>query len=239
MIFSFYPMTRNTTIGLGLFTIGLLVLTLFLSFSAKGASDDYKALIVVSSYNGTDEYEFEKAVAFYHYLRNNGYSNENIIFLTDEDFINKNGDASTYEIELAFKELASESKQKTEVCVYISDNSHATDGASYYEFDDGNISCRSIVDWIDDMKFDNLNYITLGNHSGLFGPLLSGEDRVIMSSMREYEETFTDYFNITRSLENPSADTNFDGEVSFTEAFYREKQLLDEYWEQNPEIWLP
>ena len=232
-----YPMTRKKTIGVGLFLVALLTFILFTSLPVNGTSYDRLALIVVSSYGGTDEFELEKAVAFYDYLIDEGYDEDEIFFLTDEKVTGKDDNASVSDIDDAFDAFTSDSKQRTEVRIYVSDNSHAIEGQSYYRFKDGNISCNSIIQWVDSLKFEDLVYITLGNHSGLFGERLSGNGRVIMSSMRDYEKSSVDHFNITRSLEDEEADVNEDGDVSFKEAFYKEQERLEEYEFQNPEIW--
>jgi len=231
-------MTRTASLLASALSVASLLLILLISNPANAEPHEYKALIVVSNYEGTDEYELEKAIVFHDYLIKKGYHEDDIVFLTSENVPCMDNNVTIDNIKKAFQWLINNSKQKTIVDVYISDNSHFINIQSYYQFSDGIINCSDIVTWIDQIHYDNLNYITLGNHSGWFGPQLVGPNRVVMSSMREFEESFIDRFNITRSLEDLTADTNKDGEVSFVEAFYKEEQLLIHY-DQHPVLWCP
>jgi len=231
-------MTRTAPLLVGALSVASLLLILLISNPANADPHEYKALIVVSDYQGTDSYELVKAIAFYDYLIENGYHDDDIVFLTSEHITNMDDNVTIDNIHNAFQWLIDDSKQKTEVNVYISDNAHNSNSTSYYQFNNGTVNCTDIVTWIDQIHYDNLNYITLGNHSGWFGPQLVGPNRAVMSSMREFEETFVDRFNITRSLEDRNADTNCDGEVSFVEAFYNEERLLIRY-DQHPVLWCP
>ncbi|MBN1389343.1 MAG: hypothetical protein JXA22_01740 [Candidatus Thermoplasmatota archaeon] len=230
-------MTRLTPFIVGLLCASLLFIGILLSLPANGEGSNRGALIIVSDFNGTDEYELCKAVAFYEYLESIGYDSDEIIFLSSENVSCRDDVVTIENILEAFEWLIDGSKQKTRVNIYITDNSHMIQTESFYQFTDGQVACSQIIDWIDQIRYDSLNYITLGNHSGLFGPQLMGSDRVIMSSMREMEESPMDHFNITRSLEDMQADTNQDGVVSFVEAFYNEKLLLLGSG-QDPQMWL-
>ena len=74
-------MTRKGYPLWGLSITGALALILILSNGVQAASTEYKALIVVSNYDGTDENELDKAVAFYEHLVDSGFAEEDIIFL--------------------------------------------------------------------------------------------------------------------------------------------------------------
>lgn len=230
-------MTRTPAITTGLLCTTFLLVALLFSIPADADSCEYKALIIVSDYMGTSQDELGKAVAFHEYLESNGYGSDDITFLTSEDVPCKDDMVGIVKIVEAFERLIDESRHKTLVNIYISDNAHTVQAESYYRFADGIISCSQIIGWVDQMEYRSLNYITLGNHSGSFGPQLAGPDRVIMSSMRDDEEHLIDRFNITRSLEDPKADLDLDGMVSFVEAFLKEKEILIEYG-QDPQLWL-
>ncbi|MGA1820231.1 MAG: hypothetical protein ACMUHU_04395 [Thermoplasmatota archaeon] len=231
-------MTRIAPLLAGALSAASLLLIILILDPVSADPQDFKALIIVSDFEGTDQHELGKAIAFYDNLIENGYHDEDIIFLTSEDTSCTDDNVTIDIIKDAFQWLIDEGKQKTTVNVYISDNSHNVNSTSYYRFSDGIVNCSDIIRWIDQISYDNLNYITLGNHSGWFGPQLVGTNRVVISSMREFEESFVDRFNITRSLKNPNADTNCDGEVSFVEAFYSEEKLLIRY-DQHPVLWCP
>ncbi|MGA1872493.1 MAG: hypothetical protein ACMUHY_02380 [Thermoplasmatota archaeon] len=223
---------------LGLLSASILLMIMLFSLPANAESSEYKALIIVSDYEGTDQHELDKAVAFHDHLINKGFSEDEILFITSEDIDCRDQAVTVDNIENGFEWVIDNSKRKTEVNIYISDNSHIIDTESFYQFTDGQVNCSDIIDWIDQISYETLNYITLGNHSGLFGAKLVGPERVIISSMRECEESAVDRFNITRSLEDPAADIDHDGVVSFVEAFCNEKMLLIGTG-QNPVLWCP
>ncbi|MGA1792526.1 MAG: hypothetical protein ACMUHM_01105 [Thermoplasmatota archaeon] len=231
-------MTRTVPLLAGALSVASLLLMILISNPVNADPQEYRALIIISDYEGTDDHELEKGVAFYDYLIENGYHDDDIIFLTSENVSCMDDNVTIENINEAFQWLIDEGKQKTTVNVYISDNTHHIASRSYYQFSNGTVNCSDIIRWIDQISYDTLNYITLGNHSGWFGPQLVGENRVVISSMREFEESFVDRFNITRSLEDPTADTDCDGKVSFVEAFYNEEQLLIRY-DQHPVLWCP
>jgi len=93
---------------------------------------------------------------------------------------------------------------------------------------------NSIYDWFDETEYQELTVILNGNRSALAGSDLSGTDRDILCSMGSTQSFQTDQFNITRSLEDPTADSNSDGEVSYMEAFLKEDQNL-QFDTQDPE----
>ncbi|MGA1866026.1 MAG: hypothetical protein ACMUFK_01000 [Thermoplasmatota archaeon] len=230
-------MTRTSTITIGLLSTTFLLIAFLFSIPADAESCEYKALIIVSDYMGTSQDELGKAIAFQEYLVSNGYGSDDITFLTSEEVPYKDDIVTIANIIDAFERLIDESRHKTHVNIYISDNAHTVQTESFYRFADGIVSCSEIIGWVDQMEYRSLNYITLGNHSGSFGPQLAGPDRVIMSSMRDDEEHLIDRFDITRSLEDPKADLDLDGMVSFVEAFLKEKEILIEYG-QDPQLWL-
>jgi hypothetical protein len=75
-----------------------------------------------------------------------------------------------------------------------------------------------------------------GNRSALAGPVLSSSSRDIFCSMRYDQEFDQDLFNITRGLYDPTADTDYDGEVSYHEAFMKECYNLRNE-DQDPQMW--
>ncbi|MFW3146386.1 MAG: hypothetical protein ACMUIE_06205 [Thermoplasmatota archaeon] len=221
----------------------LLALSLFLAaavliINVEATSiPDQKALIVISSVLGTDQHEVDKAVAFHDYLIDQGYSEGDIEFLCMEDISFADGRSTKGNVKTAFDTLIEESTEDTELIIYISDNNHFINGKLYYQFVGGDIPCSSVEDWVDNIEFSELTFINNGPRSGLFGAQLQGDDRIIMSSMEADQTCSPDQFNITRSLEDSSADANNDGVVSIIEAFNNEEQILEETG-QTPLIWV-
>lgn len=238
MIRTFQNMTRRPLSPLGLISVCLMVCsTLFLG-STEGGENDDKALIVVSNYGGTDQNELDKAVDLYDYLISIGLGSDDIMFLCAENLTMRDGDPSTSKVEDGLKWLAGNSTPSSDSIVYISDHSHVIRNNCSYRFQDGNLSISDVEDYIDETSFSSLAYITTGDCSGLIGSQLSGERRVVMSSMAYDEEATTDRFSIARGLENISADRNCDGWVTFVEAFYWEESYVEQHWDQDPQIWI-
>lgn len=233
----FSPMAR--TISPLIFAIALsvvLVALLMASGSDASKSGEKRALIVISEFNRTNEHEVSKAVAYYEFLVDEGFDEDNIKFLCMSDADVKDGNSTKDDVEDAFKDLVDDSSDQDDIRIYVSDNLHGTSSYKKYQFIDGNLSCSKVIGWIDDMEYSSLHYINLGNHSGLFGKELAGPKNVVISSMRANEDTIQDKFNITRGYMDPQADLNNDGIVSIKEAFYSEKKTL-EGTDQTPIMW--
>lgn len=217
---------------------GLIIIALFLIFGIGGGDASFtssdKAIIVVSDLNGYDDDELGKALSFYDYLIEEGFTTSNIEFLVDDGVPGQDDEGSKSNVESALSSLANDTSIKN-IIIYISDNGHAGVNTDYYQFEDGNLSKPYIEAWMDDMTYNELTYISMGNHSGLFGNSLLDDDRVIIASMDPTESVDPDNFNITRSLEDPLNDDNNDNWVSFEEAFYAERDLVGVY--QTPMIW--
>ncbi|MFO8052001.1 MAG: hypothetical protein R6V01_09955 [Thermoplasmatota archaeon] len=217
-----------------------LVIAVVLLLVANGTnatpSGEKRALIIVSEYDGSNQYEVNKAAAYYDHLIEEGFSSENMVFLCMSDHPDKDGNSSLSNVESSFKDLIDDSSNQDDVRIYVSDNVHVINSDTHYQFSGGQLPCNNVIGWVEEMKFSSLDYLNLGNHSGLFGRELAGPNRVIISSMREYEETPKDKFDITRGYDDPNADTNGDGTVSTEEAFYSERIRL-EGTDQTPIMW--
>ncbi|MDG6226263.1 MAG: hypothetical protein QCI82_12265, partial [Candidatus Thermoplasmatota archaeon] len=110
--------------------------------------------------------------------------------------------------------------------IYISDHAQGIMNDIFLIFDDGNISTTQIDSWLDLIECSSVTVILNGERSGLAGPDLTGPSRDIICSMGSNQTMNPDQFNITRSLEDPTADTNNDGKVSFVEAYWKEVDNL-------------
>jgi hypothetical protein len=199
---------------------------LFIDHSNGTSIEEKKAIIIVSSCYGENCCEIDKAMSFMDYLIDEGYDEEviDLISAGDSDRIDSLDLLSN--INSSFSGLISGSNEDTEVVIYISDNGHAENGIPSLRFRDGNITGRQFDSWFDQIICSELTFIIGGNRSGIIGPDVSDISRTVMSSMSETQVSSRDLFNITRSLEDPSADSNNDGVVSFLEAFRKEELLL-------------
>ncbi len=122
----------------------------------------------------------------------------------------------------------------SEIVIYVSDHGHMVDSESALRFSDGNISYSTIGSWIDEMDHSDLVYISGGNRSGLAGPELRGPGKTVICSMGADQVSFPDLFNITRGLEDPTSDIDGDGEVSYHEAYLKEREEL-RFSDQDPQ----
>ncbi len=205
------------------FIIGFILLTQFVN--GEGSGIDRKCLIIVSGHDGYSQYELGKASSFREHLLED-ISDDNIIYLTDPNDPDSDGPANVTNIENAFNWLKDESGSNTEVLVYIFDHIVIINNEVTFQFDHGNITTSEIDSWLGEVSYSKMTIILNGERSGLGGPDLTGPSRDVMCSMRSYQTYDPDLFNITRSLKDLSADLNYDGVVSFVEAFWNEVIFL-------------
>ena len=192
-----------------------------------------KCLIIVSGYGGYPSTELVKASSFHDYIN---CTDEDIVYLTSPSDPDTDGPANISNVEDAFEWLQNNSLPSDEVTIYISDHEKRVMNDTYFVFDDGNISSDTIDSWLDQVQCSGMTLILNGERSGLGGPDLSKPTRVVICSMGSEEENDPDLFNITRGLNDPQADTDGDGEVSFEEAFWSEYYTVIDHG-QTPCIW--
>ncbi len=229
-------MDRYTGIMLSILFSAACILIMFANDSSGTPTQSKRAIIIVSSSNGENQYEIDKAICFLEYLLDDGYDEDDIdlISVGDSEYIDSIDSLSN--INASFSDLIYESDEDTEVVIYISDNGHAEYGCPSLWFRDGNISGIQFDSWFDEITCSEFTFIIGGNRSGIIGPDVADPSRTVMSSMRGDQVAFPDLFNITRSLEDETSDTDEDGVVDFIEAFYHERDLLIGY-SQTPCLW--
>ncbi len=208
-----------------LISVGFIGL-LFVDHSDGTSIEKKKAVIIVSSCYGENRYEIDKAMSFMDYLIDEGFDEDDIDLMSAGDSDRIDSPDLLCHINSSFSGLISGSDEDTDVVIYISDNGHAENGIPSLRFRDGNITGIQFDSWFDEITCSEFTFIIGGNRSGIIGPDVSDISRTVMSSMGENQVSSQDLFNITRSLEDPSADLNNDGVVSFLEAFRNEELLL-------------
>ena len=214
-----------------LFSVGILIMlplvVLFIvnSADATTGSDNY-AILLVSDVNGDDTVEDQKSVDLYNYLLEEGYSDESILVLNNQELTINDYESRLEYIEISFSYVISNSNSGSDVVVYISDFAKETQNGPVFQFIDGDLEMSTIDGWIDDISCDELTVIIGGKNSGIAGPALAEQNRLVMSSMKATQSYSPDGFDIARSLNDPLADSDEDGSVSFLEAFEYEKSSL-------------
>jgi hypothetical protein len=188
--------------------------------------DERLALIIVSGRSGYSQPELEKASLFRAYLSDQDHEDEQVRYLTSPNEPGSDGEPTTENVASAFEWLRNRSGGHTEVTIYISDHAQIIEGGPMFQFNDGNISMDTIDGWLDQVEHCGMRIVINGPMSGLGGLGLSGHSRAIYCSMRSSQNCVPDLFNITRGLNDPAADMDEDGAVSFDEAFDMEKELL-------------
>jgi hypothetical protein len=86
---------------------------------------------------------------------------------------------------------------------------------------------------LDQMQYQEMNIVLNGNRSALAGSTLSGTSRTIICSMGVNSSFEEDQFDIARGLNDQTADTNNDGHVSYSEAYWKER-TIEEVLVQGP-----
>ena len=220
-----------------LFLIGMISLTQLINSEADAVVTMPRcAIIVVSNLTGYNDIELEKADQFYQYLKDEGYTDDDIVYLTEVSSSGYDGDPNITNIQESFSWLQNTSSSSSQPAIYISDHVKWTCGNITFQFIGGNVSAITIDSWLDRTEYQELTLILNGNRSALAGTNLSGQDRDIICSMRSTQTFEEDLFNITRSLKDNSADLNFDGEVSYIEAYWKEKLNLL-FYIQDPQLY--
>jgi hypothetical protein len=212
-------------------SIGIIALSLFFLISLEEAQADdpidRKCLIIVSSSGGYSSNEIGKASSFYDYLLESCTSND-VQYLTSPSCLGNDGPATLSNIEDAFEWLEAESTTETEVTVYVSDHINSIESNVFFSFDDGNMTLSYMDSLLDQVEFSSITMILNGERSGYGCDYFGGTSRDILCSMGSTQDCDPDLFNITRSLEDPTADTNDDNIVSYVEAFWKEVDNLEE-----------
>ena len=207
-------MKMKTTFTIMLLT-SAIILSLFISQNGEGISSMPRcAIIIVSDLNGFDDVELEKCDQFYLYLKDEGYTDDDIYFLTEGSRSACDGDPNITNIQSAFSWLQNTSCQSSQPAIYIYDHEKLICGNISFRFSDGNISASTIDGWLDSTEYQNLTMILNGNRSALAGPDLKDSSREIFCSMRSTQSFDEDLFNITRGLNDPTSDIDDDGDVS-------------------------
>ena len=223
-------------------TTSALALAILLSIPAliptgsASSSQDDMALIIVSTLF-QDDVEENKTISYHDHLTDQGYSADRIEFLAFNDTQLADRISTIDNIESAFGNIINDSNMNKQVAIYIADHEQGIRHNSSFTFIDGNITANQIDIWLDGMRSSDLTVIMTGNRSGLAGYEIQDDDRSVISSMMRNQTVIPDHFNITRSLEDSSADTNQDGRVSYIEAYWKEVENLQEY-DQDPCIWI-
>ena len=214
-----------------------LSITVFLQMpgtNVNGSAEIKMAIVFISDYDGVDQNELDKGCDFYDHLINDGKGHCEVIFLAPEGTTRSDGLPTKSNLMGAFDLVANDPNSDKDVVIWISDHHGAHVESTYLQLTDGKLYSSDMDDYMDDMVYQDLTFILNGAKSGLLGPDLYEEGRTIMSSMKSDQTNDPDEFDIARSLVDPSADTDEDGEVSYKEAFTMEKSLLNN---QDPQIW--
>jgi hypothetical protein len=227
----------STLICLILLLASILIINLISDKGDATNTSEKYALIAVSSINQTHETEYQKSVAFYEYLIDEGYSPANIRYFGPDTITYTDDNSTVGNIESGFEAIINASSDNDNVVIYVSDHiSHISQVE--FHFNDGVINQTLMNSWLDSISCSEMTFIMNGNRSGLVREFRS-PGRTIMSSMSSIDEYSPDHFNITRSLETGLADSNNDGIVTLREAFYYERLILIyEQRPQHPQIWL-
>lgn len=220
--------------------IGFLALLAINTDDADASSSSNSgryALIAVSTLPEDDCGEVLKAHCLYEHLLDDGWEADEIYYLSPEYSSVSEGIANVSNVNNGFKFLEENTDNHDDVLIYISDHTTLNDGMTTFQFSDGNMSSDLINIHLDIMKHDELTFIMCGNQSGLAGGPLAANGRDIVCSMGEADRFNPDEYNLTRGLNDPFADMNNDGTVSFIEASEREISTMAEYTPQTPRIW--
>jgi len=215
---------RSGLFIIGLLTISVCIISLCQEANGQGSSEK-KCLIIISGLDGYSDHEVGKSASFRNHLLQNCSMND-ICYLTDPSQSFSDGPANLSNIVNAIEWLKGCSGPNTEVTVYVFDHILMIDNEATLLFDDTNISLQIFDSWLDQVQCSKMTVILNGERSSLAGPDLSGPSRNVICSMGSGQTYDPDLFNITRSLEDPTADMNDDEIVDYIEAYWKEVENL-------------
>jgi hypothetical protein len=218
---------KNRILGSFLLLSILMVLVIILQDDVSATPEpDIKCLIIVSGSEGYSPHELGKASSFYRYMEER-CSPQDIVYLTDSSQQGSDGIANVTNVQNAFEWLSQTSTTETNVTIYVSDHAQSIFNETYLAFDDGNISASTIDVWLGQISCYEMTIVLNGDRSGLAGPDLADPSRDVICSMRANQTGDPDdIFNITRSLEDPTADLDSNGIVDYIEAYWNEVNIL-------------
>jgi hypothetical protein len=198
-----------------------------MSQPARGEERGNKlALVIVSGHGGYTPTELSKAISFRKYLLNNGFNNQDIRYLTPVQCNESHAISTKANVMESIQWLQQNSTSDTDVIIYISDHEQTVNGIIHFFFEGGNISAEQIDLWLEEVNCSSMNIFLNGPRSGLAGTDLTGINRSVYCSMKGYQDYDPDRFNITRSLQDPAADKDHNGDITYLEAFEMEKIRL-------------
>jgi len=220
-----FPEKRSLTVVIVIFFVLVLLIV-----SQRGSDAEeipsVLCVMIVSGSGGYPSYELGKAASFHSYMEDRYPSNQ-MVYLTRGSVTGSDGPADLENVEDAFEWLSQASSSEDEVVIYIYDHAQCINNEVRLSLNDGNLSVQTLDSWLDQVECWNMTLIVNGERSGLAGPDLSGPSRDIICSMGSEQQFDPDQFNITRSLEDPSADMNSDEIVDYIEAYWKEVENLE------------
>jgi len=160
------------------------------------------------------------------FLRTNGFKEENIYGLYDEEMTFQN-------FEQIINIVAAKSNEDDLILVLLAGHGRKNE----ISFSEGWINYESIRNALIKLKARTQILIIDACYSGTAIPFLKSENRVVIASSREDEETYRGtLFYIFSAMTDKSCDLNNDNYCSLLEAFYGAKTMIESRFENHPQI---
>ncbi|MEM3134699.1 MAG: C13 family peptidase, partial [Candidatus Bathyarchaeia archaeon] len=160
------------------------------------------------------------------FLRTNGFKEENIYGLYDEEMTFQN-------FEQIINIVAAKSNEDDLILVLLAGHGRKNE----ISFSEGWINYESIRNALIKLKARTQILIIDACYSGTAIPFLKSENRVVIASSREDEETYRGtLFYIFSAMTDKSCDLNNDNYCSLLEAFYGAKTMIESKFENHPQI---
>jgi len=171
----------------------------------------------------------------YRLLKNSGYTDENIYYLFENS---KEAEVDFQSTIDNFKKVTGklqEKSGKTDTIVLFLIGHGSFDGTnSYYALSGYNLSDTEMAAMFKNLKRDKLIFVFSPCNSGGFVDDLSGENTVVITSTRKDETNSAAFIEPFLISFDGIGDADFDGKVSFAEAFnYASLNVRDQYINNN------
>lgn len=152
------------------------------------------------------------------WMLNNGWNDEQIIFLADD--LNANyidGTASKENIQSAINQIKSSATVNDKVIIIVLDHGEIGKIDSIFKTRTGNIYDYELGDWLNGINYKEMFIEVSADYSGGFLNYVQGDNRVVVSS-HQYDE-FSNYneYSLYNGLINGN-DLNQDGKISIQES---------------------
>ena len=223
-------------------SLTLLVLTAFAGVSmTAGAADLDHGWAIIAAPGYEDSQHKGEAQNLYAYLIDQGWGDDNIIFLGDGTASYDDGEATIDNFEDAIDFVSLHSSAEDVVLVAVLDHAVEGDDGSYYlRFGDDldeEMKDTELDQQLDEIEDFSVMIVDIaGPYSGGIGAVVRDDDRLVIADCAEDESYRMSEYTFSEALTDEDGDLDGDGKVAVEEAHAYMMVSMDT---QTPQIYDP